>query len=42
MIKIVLKNGGLLEKPKVIVDNNIVGNVSSGNPLKLDIESRKT
>lgn len=42
MIKIVLKNGALLEKPKVIIDNNIVGNVSSGSPLTLDLESRKT
>lgn len=42
MIKIVLKNGALLEKPKVIIDNNIVGSVSSGKPLTLDLESRKT
>ncbi len=42
MIKIVLKNGALLEKPKVIIDNNIVGNVSSGSPLILDIETRET
>lgn len=46
MIKIVLKNGALkngalLEKPKVIIDNNVVGNVSSGSPLTLDIETRK-
>lgn len=41
MIKIILKNGALLEKPKVIIDNNIVGNVSSGSPLILDIVIRK-
>lgn len=41
MIKIVLKNGALLEKPKVIIDNNIVGNVSSGSPLTLDLVTRK-
>lgn len=42
MIKIVLKNGALLEKPKVIIDNNIVGNVRSGSPLILELENRKT
>ncbi len=42
MIKIILKNGALLEKPKVIIDNNIVGIVSSGSPLTLDLETRKT
>ena len=42
MIKIILKNGALLEKPKVIIDNNVVGNVSSGTPLTLELESRKT
>ncbi len=42
MIKIVLKNGALLEKPKVIIDNNIVGNVGSGKPLTLELETRKT
>lgn len=41
MIKVVLKNGALLEKPKIIIDNNVVGNVSSGSPITLDIESRK-
>ena len=41
MIKIVLKNGGLLEKPKVIIDNNVVGNVRSGSPLILELETRK-
>lgn len=40
MIKIVLKNGALLEKPNVIIDNNIVGKVSSGCPLTVDIASR--
>lgn len=42
MVKIILKNGALLEKPKVIIDNNIVGNVSSGSPLTLELETRKT
>ena len=42
MVKIVLKNGALLEKPKVIIDNRIVGNVSSGSPLTLELETRKT
>ena len=41
MIKIFLKNGALLEKPKVIIDNNIVGSVGSGSPLILNLESRK-
>lgn len=42
MIKIHLKNGALLEKPKVIIDDKIVGRVSSGKPLMLDLISRKT
>jgi len=42
MIKVILKNGALLEKPKVIIDNNIVGNVSSGSPLILNLDNRKT
>ena len=42
MVKIILKNGALLEKPKVIIDNNIVGSVSSGSPLTLELETRKT
>lgn len=42
MVKIILKNGALLEKPKVIIDSNIVGSVSSGSPLTLELEIRKT
>lgn len=42
MIKVVLKNGALLEKPKVIVDNNVVGKVSSGSPLTFELATRKT
>lgn len=41
MIKVVLKNGALLEKPNVIIDNNIVGSVSSGSPLTFELEPRK-
>lgn len=41
MIKVNLKNAGLAEKPKVIIDNHIVGNVSSGKPLTLDLDNRK-
>ena len=41
MIKVNLKNGGLAEKPKVIIDNHIVGNVSSGKTLTLNLDNRK-
>ena len=37
MIKINLKNGGLAEKPKVIIDGNVVGKVASGMPFLLDL-----
>lgn len=42
MIKINLKNGGLAEKPKVIIDGNIVGKVASGEPFIFDLDIRKT
>ena len=42
MIKINLKNGGLAEKPKVIIDGNVVGKVASGNPFILDLDIRQT
>ena len=42
MIKVNLKNGGLAEKPKVIIDGNVVGKVASGNPFILDLDIRQT
>ena len=41
MVKINLKNGALFEESKVIIDNKIVGRVSSGKPLVLNLDSRK-
>lgn len=40
MIRIFLKNGALLERPNVIIDRKIVGNVGSGKPLILNLSPR--
>lgn len=42
MIKISIIPTGMIEKAKILVDNNIVDTVTQKNPAMIELEKRKT